>query len=367
MAKNIVICCDGTNNAFGDANTNVVKLYQMLVHESPEQVTYYHAGLGTMGARGALTAVARMWTRALGLMFGYGVTNNIGDCYRYLMDNFEDGDKVFLLGFSRGAYTARALGAMLHMFGLLRNGDDVQFPYAARMFKKKLAQHDFQVAEQFKETFSRVCKPHFVGVWDTVSSVGWIYDPVKLPFTKTNSDIQIGRHAISIDERRCMYRQNMWGDCSPGQDLLQVWFPGVHCDVGGGYGEADSGLSKVALDWMVREAELAGLKIDLVLKQLILEGIPIANNPISKYTTFVQPNPGATLHSMAWWWWILEIFPKQYQKQVDGTWRKRWKIPLGRRRTIPENSKIHISVKQRQQNVPGYNPSNLPKNVVIVP
>src|SRR5882724_2142920 len=219
MPKNIVICCDGTGNEFGDTNSNVVKLYQMLVADPNRQITYYHPGLGTMGARSALTKIARWWTRILGLAFGYGVINNIGDCYSFLMANFEEGDNVFLFGFSRGAYTARALGAMLHMFGLLRDGNDIQFPYAARRFKRKLDRHDFDVAEDFKATFSRICKPHFVGVWDTVSSVGWIYDPVSLPYSATNPDIQIGRHAISIDERRCMFRPNMWGAGQPTQNL----------------------------------------------------------------------------------------------------------------------------------------------------
>src|SRR6266404_314982 len=107
---------------------------------------------------------------------------------------------------------------MLRMFGLLHPGNDFQFPYAARMLKRKLGREDFAVAEDFKATFSRTCKPYFVGVWDTVSSVGWIYDPVTLPYTTTNPDIQIGRHAVSIDERRCMFRQNMWALTQPPQD-----------------------------------------------------------------------------------------------------------------------------------------------------
>jgi uncharacterized protein (DUF2235 family) len=361
MAKNIVICCDGTSNEFGDSNTNVVKLYQMLVSDPNQQLVYYHPGLGTMGARGALTKVGRWWTGVLGLAFGYGITSNIGDCYQFLMDNFEDGDKVFLFGFSRGAYTARALGAMLHMFGLLRKGNDIQFPYAARMFKQKLNNHDFAVADEFKSTFSRVCKPYFVGVWDTVSSVGWIYDPVRLPFTTTNPDIGIGRHAISIDERRCMYRQNLWGTGQPHQDLKQVWFAGVHSDVGGGYPEPQSSFSKVTLKWMLREAKLAGLLTRPEVEELFLEGTPIPNSPISTNFTFAKPDPTATPQpSLRGWWWLLELCPKQYQAKEDGRWVKKWKIPLGRRRVIPDDSLIHVSVEVRKK-LPGYDPKNLPK------
>ena len=91
---------------------------------------------------------------------------------------------------------------------------------------------------------------------------------MKLPYSANNPDIAIGRHAVSIDERRAFFRTNLWrpdppsADSGP-KDLKQVWFPGVHCDVGGGYPEAESGLSKFALEWMVREAALVGLLIDL--------------------------------------------------------------------------------------------------------
>src|SRR5678816_4216922 len=97
------------------------------------------------------------------------------------------------------------------------------------------------------------CKPWFVGVWDTVSSVGWVANPLKLPYVTNSPDIQVGRHAIAIDERRAFFRNHLWrpSDEEPSgpKDLKQVWFPGVHCDVGGGYPEAESGLAKEALQW----------------------------------------------------------------------------------------------------------------------
>lgn len=110
----------------------------------------------------------------------------------------------------------------------------------------------------------RECKPWFVGVFDTVSSVGWIENPVRLPYTADNPDIEYGRHAIAIDERRAFFRTNLWRrrgnpPASGPRDLKQVWFPGVHSDVGGGYPESESGFSKIALKWMVDEAVAAGL------------------------------------------------------------------------------------------------------------
>lgn len=102
MPKNIVICCDGTGNEFGEQNSNVVKLYKMLIC-NPDQVAYYHPGVGTMGARNALTRIGKWWTRIIGLAFGYGISDNVADAYQFLMSTFEAGDRLYIFGFSRGA------------------------------------------------------------------------------------------------------------------------------------------------------------------------------------------------------------------------------------------------------------------------
>src|SRR2546425_7407147 len=136
MAKNIVICCDGTGNQFGEQNSNVVKLYQTLVSNA-SQIPYYHPGVGTMGTRNALTSIGKWWTRKIGLAFGYGISDNIADAYQFLMRAFEPGDQVYVFGFSRGAYTARALCGMLHVVGLLTEGNEGLIPYAIRMIKRR--------------------------------------------------------------------------------------------------------------------------------------------------------------------------------------------------------------------------------------
>jgi uncharacterized protein (DUF2235 family) len=123
MSKNIVICCDGTGNEFGDSKSNVVKLYQMLVNDD-SQAAYYHPGVGTMGARAAFTGISRWWTRVIGLAFGYGISDNIADAYQFPMRTFQGGDTVYMFGFSRGAYTVRALCGMLHIIGLLREDNE---------------------------------------------------------------------------------------------------------------------------------------------------------------------------------------------------------------------------------------------------
>src|SRR6516225_4601020 len=131
-----------------------------------------------------------------------------------------------------------------------------------RMMSKADDKAMYPIAAQFQETFSRKCPIYFLGVWDTVNSVGWVYNPTIIPFTQNNPAIQIARHAISLDEHRAFYRQNLLGDGRPGQDFKQVWFAGVHSDVGGSYPEAESGLSKIALRWMLDEARTAGLLLD---------------------------------------------------------------------------------------------------------
>jgi uncharacterized protein (DUF2235 family) len=130
---------------------------------------------------------------------------------------------VFFFGFSRGAYTVRSLASLLHMYGLVSRGNEPLVPYAIRMLvaiqhakgegDREQRRRYFQLAKDFQETFSRApCKPWFVGVWDTVSSVGWIENQLRLPFVADNPGIQIGRHAIAIDERRTFFRTNL---CAP--------------------------------------------------------------------------------------------------------------------------------------------------------
>ncbi len=354
MAKNIVMCCDGTGNEFGAQNSNVVKLYKMLVCDAT-QITYYHPGVGTMGTRNALTGIGKWWTRVIGLAFGYGISDNVADAYQFLMRTFEPGDYLYVFGFSRGAYTARALCGMLHAVSLLTEGNEGLIPYAIRMIKRdKIA---FAVAADFKRTFSRECRPHFVGVWDTVSSVGWVYNAVRFPFTTAthNPDLSIVRHAVSIDERRAFCRQNLLGlPSNPQQDVMEVWFAGVHSDVGGSYPESESQLSNIALRWMVCEAELAGAMVDQNRKADILSGNPphVVPEPLTK-------NQHESLHGL---WWIAELWPKIVHVQTaQGTWKKSIRLNLARRRWIAPDSLIHESVEQRLADAAlRYKPTNLP-------
>ena len=357
MPKNIIICCDGTGNSFNnpDSDSNVIKLYSTLDFSSNAQVGYYHPGVGTMGSPMARNKISSAWSIVKGLAFGGGLLDNVGDAYRFLSNAYEDGDDVYLFGFSRGAYTVRALAGVLHMFGVLQAGNEGLIPYLLKIYAKKTRdeqrmQHTFAVATAFKSSISRECPLHFVGVWDTVSSYGWIYNPVRLPYTGRNPDMRNGRHAISIDERRCFFQKNVWGDPFPGQSIKQVWFAGVHSDVGGSYSEGESGLSKITLEWMMNEAINCGLKFDSNKAQVML-GTPSTSGRM-------PPNPAGPLHnSLTAPWWIAEILPhKYYNEQTKGP---KWRIPSGARREIPQNSVLHQTVLDKLNLRNGYEPENL--------
>ena len=364
MAKNIVVCCDGTGNQFGDNNSNVVKLYSALIIDGKRQVGYYHPGVGTMGSPTSRNNVSELWSTVMGLAFGAGLLDNISDAYRYLMDVYEDGDNVYLFGFSRGAYTVRALAGVLHMYGLLCPGNDRLIPYIIRMYARKTRNaagmtHTFEVAEGFKSTFCRPCPLHLVGVWDTVSSVGWIWDPLKLPYTAQNPDLANGRHAVSIDERRCYFRNNLWGAKLPTQNSLkQVWFAGVHSDIGGSYAPPQSGLSQIALEWMLCEAVSLGLLVNPEKANQVLGRVP----PPPPFPT----NPAQKINvSLKGFWWILEFLPHSYYDFATKT--KKCRIPLGAPREIPEGSVLHQTVAEKLKLDPDYKPPNLPNTSSVEP
>jgi uncharacterized protein (DUF2235 family) len=350
MAKNIVVCCDGTGNQFGAENSNVIKLYKIFKCDET-QTAYYHPGIGTMGSRNALSRIGQWWTQVIGLAFGYGISDNVADVYQFLMRTYEPGDKIYTFGFSRGAYTARALCGMLHIVGLLTRGNEALIPYAIRLIKEKKI--DFAVAADFKKTFSRECKIHFLGLWDTVSSVGWVYNAVHFPFATKNPDFNIVRHAISIDEHRAFFRQNLFIADPPTQDIQQIWFAGVHSDVGGSYAESESQLSKLAFEWIVCEAELAGLIVDQSQKAQMLGADP----------PYVAPAANGPQHeSLKGAWWVAEFWPKIvriHQPGPDDIWKSKLRMNLARRRTVAKDSCLHVSVEQRMNAVPGYRPKNL--------
>lgn len=317
MSKNIVVCYDGTGAEYGENNTNVVKTFEAIVRDE-RQIAFYDPGVGTHSFL-KRTTIGRRVDIFRGKAFGVGLQRNIEDGYEYLMNSFEPADKVFLFGFSRGAFTVRALAGMIHHFGILQKGSINLIPYVSKMYNNE----DFTVCKEFKDTFCQPCEPHFIGVWDTVSSLGYIHRSRRFYDATLYSDIENAYHAISIDEKREKFQVVLWDETNKaqGQNIEQVWFAGVHSDVGGWYKER--GLSDIALAWMMDKASACGL----ILKK--------------NWHKNLKPDALDTLH-----------------KSRTGIWKLWPKID----RQIPEGAKIHKSVIDRMKTHGDYHPENLPKD-----
>lgn len=276
--RNIVVCCDGTWNTADQESdgrpspTNVVKLYNALEH-SDDQPTYYHPGVGTGSG---------FWDKKLGGGLGVGLDHHIKSAYRWLAETFRADDRIFIFGFSRGAFTARSLGGLIIEQGLLnlkavkhdpdqtwQRVDDVYAAYRAREEFENPKGYEFHNAEGGANPAGQT-EIYFMGVWDTVGALGipeslslldFLDDPAKFRFhdTKLSTVIQHARHAVALDEDRRTFEPTLWKNADEHPDAKQVWFPGVHADVGGGYFE--TGLSDGALLWMLDEAQECGLKI----------------------------------------------------------------------------------------------------------
>jgi uncharacterized protein (DUF2235 family) len=286
VARNLVVCLDGTSNEPESGTTNVARTYAVAA-KSDTQLVYYDPGVGTMGARGAVTRLGKGSTRVAGLVVGYGVKDNIEEAYNWLSGHYERGDQIFVLGFSRGAYTARALTGMLRTVGLLRPGTDNLTPYALKLYAKSggddpTADEEkefWKVRRAFTDRFGNPDLPHafdphrkqirFLGVWDTVKTIGWLnwkarFEQARWPFTRRITNVDIARHAMSLDERRRpypVYRFDPAAVAEAGGRYVEQWFAGVHSDVGGQYVD-DHRLSDIAFGWMVDEAVSAGLEVD---------------------------------------------------------------------------------------------------------
>lgn len=318
MPKNIIICSDGTGNEYGENNTNVVKAYQAFVRDQ-DQIACYDPGVGTFDVLGH--TIGKKVGYILGLGFGWGLGKNIEDQYAYLMDHYMPGDNVFLFGFSRGAYTARAFAGMLFKCGLLERGSTNLIPYVSKLYNTR---NNLEIAKGFKDTYCRECKPYFIGVWDTVGSLGHVYCRRRF-FDATLHETTYGYHAVSIDERRKKFPVSLWDENKkkPGQTIEQVWFAGVHSDVGGSYPER--GLSDTALHWMLLKAKGAGIRL----------------------------RPG----------WEENVRPSPTDKDAQHESRKGlWRIWRPVQRTIPKGALIHESVKKRMEAGISYDPPNLPKD-----
>ena len=267
--KRIVLCFDGTWNTPADdaipdedrVETNVRRFFRSVAPAGPDgtvQDAWYNEGVGT----------SRL-NRLTGGAFWAGLDQHIIDGYRHLVDTHEDGDEVYVLGFSRGAYTARSLVGMIRNCGLVRpRFAAIQVPMAYGIYRTRQDGPDSAAARGFRATFGRVIRVRFLGVWDTVGALGIpgpFLDRVDAALyqfhdTALSSVVDRAYQALALDEHRSDYAATLWDpDAAPGQVFEQRWFPGAHSDVGGGY--PDRRLSDLALRWMQDRAADAGLAV----------------------------------------------------------------------------------------------------------
>lgn len=359
VAKNIVMCLDGTNNKLKAAiNTNVVRLFRLLDLSDPDvQVGYYDPGVGTFSSPAAWTPAARRISRYAGLLFGAGMRQNLGEAYTYLTNTYQPGDRIFIFGFSRGAYTARALTGMLDVFGIFRPGSDNLVPYAVSAYTKqeKSDRRDTASERERRKAFFEGLRiyanthgmdlpgrgdghaeVHFVGLWDTVKAAGNLTRQLRWPFTRQLPHAKTIRHAVAIDEDRRPYREYLVDTPNPrhlfvadDQDLAEVWFAGVHSDVGGMFDEGTR-LSDIPLKWMADEA---------IERQLKVRRGRYAE--MAKEAGDVKPTDPAHINKWP------------------------WKLLGPGRRTIPDGAAVHASVKARADEHSGY-AKRVPRNVAYV-
>ena len=371
MPKNIVILLDGTSNEISSDRTNILRLYGVL-EKSAKQLVYYDPGVGTFGADGAWSRFWRKAHEVWGLATGWGLDHNVKEAYRFLVENYDSGkrsgakdqerDRIYLFGFSRGAYSARVLAGFIHAVGLIEPRNLNLLGYAYRAFKRI---GDDEKAEAFAEVrlYERILDPdrppiRMLGLFDTVASV--IESGASGPrlkshaYTSRNTSVESVSHAVAIDERRTMFRpqlwptdQEYWGNpfnnagAKP-QDAKEVWFAGGHGDVGGGYPEAESSLCKVPLVWMIGRAKLCGLKFRTQSVNTIVLGK-------RKNSQYVAPDPlGKAHNTMTAGWSILEFLPRRKPKDSSRFAIFGITLPLFEWRTIPPGATVHTSVIMRQ-------------------
>ncbi|KAL0570753.1 hypothetical protein V5O48_011207 [Marasmius crinis-equi] len=410
--RTLILCFDGTGDQFDDDNSNVVNFFSMLKKDDPRlQLVYYQTGIGTYTTPQIARPLKAKFQKILDMMIGVSLDAHVMGGYEFLMQNYEAGDKICIFGFSRGAYTARALAGMIHKVGLLPRCNHQQVPFAYKMYSRE-DETGWKQSGAFKQAFSIDVDIELVGVWDTVGSVGVI--PKRLPFTTSNTHVKYFRHAIALDEHRARFMPNLWqhqpkdqcylglppgampksrtrpkpvsqkagsksitelerkysGDGDLTTNVEEVWFAGCHCDVGGGAvsNSTRNNLARIPLRWMIRQCFLLNTGILFhggILKRPATASSAVTENSRLAFWTddFVNEeqedlrdvlSPINDMLEKKPAWWILELVPQRlrYQKDEDYSWVQRiiWGN-MGRPRHIPHKHgvKVHRTVKMRME------------------
>jgi len=271
--RRIALFLDGTWNTAND-NTNVYRM-KSLCAECSDQISYYSAGVGTQHGE-----------RLSGGMFGYGLDAEVIQAYEWLVDNYSPGDRVFVFGFSRGAFTARSLAGFISKCGLLKPGAPISLKQLYGRYKKssapytilhleKMTDENLSLEDKWLKKYSMAIPIWFQGVWDTVGALGVPFGNIPVisrsnyGFLETDLRINDARayHALAIDEHREAFAPTLWSKAVVKgaatypprslDDVEQRWFAGAHADVGGGY---ENGLlAQIPLRWLMQKARIHGL------------------------------------------------------------------------------------------------------------
>ena len=369
MAKRLIVCCDGTWND-ADAKTHI---HWIAEHcrtkdtQSLRQQPGYFAGVGTrpgeiLGGGG----------------LGLGLSRNIRAAYRFVRDNWQPGDELFVFGFSRGAYTARSLCGFLRKVGLLDDPRWVDLAYLWYRLSGVSSEHPQPsllsrlLAPFIERRIAHQVDVTFLGVFDTVGALGVPFrtadlaaefgvdklldelhlgplgtfvnlseDEVRRPIegfhdTELSPHVKNAYHALAIDESRGPFLPTLWTKVPPTSTVEQAWFAGVHGDVGGNYHALpdDGHLAAVPLLWMMGKAAALGLE----LKPGAMEELRGAADPLAPQHDSLSKG----------WEKLFEVSPLNAEQRPIGNVARRHVDPEGRRFPLVEaNETIHASVRLR--------------------
>ncbi|RLV91802.1 Uncharacterized protein JA1_003608 [Spathaspora sp. JA1] len=470
QTKSLILCLDGTENEFGPKPfTNVLKLFAMLEKDNNDQLCYYQPGIGTsfqseskdLRETNFISSNITRFVNQVDSMVAFTVKVHVIAAYEFLCKFYNKGDKIYLFGFSRGSFTARIVAGMIEKVGLINKGLENMIPMAWNIYANwEKAGQPYEnmtvtFAQEFKKTFSRNdIRIHFMGLWDSINSVGVLRDQM-FPYAIRSSNVDHIRHAVSIDERRSKFKQQLFyspneesdfnssieststSDNSysslksisdlllyllgrnphrslreppqPNNDLVQVFFPGNHGDIGGGWEPNDGNqlLSNVSLRWMLAQA----IKFNVIFKPKSIgtfattfpsymgflsynhdvltilprypdslpttteitysasasvadsvESVKYPHLPTAPIERFV--GRGSSTFIDALFWWVLELLPISYKIEDQYGQRKQvFKPNLGHHRILPTDCVLHWSVFYRLHYVSDYNPENLPPEI----
>jgi uncharacterized protein (DUF2235 family) len=327
MPRNFVICSDGTGQKYGPVKSNVARLFKLLDldKDSKQQVGCYIAGVGTIPDKTQKEIEAAQpnrihipestpttFSRWKGLMVGEGLKENLYNLYSALVANYAEGDKLFMFGFSRGAFTVRALAGLLCRCGLIERKYNSKETFDEAFLLYEPHDEDVSAVEKFKRRCeSRKVEVEFLGLWDTVKSYGY-KNPISLPHTRYNTIVKNVRHALALGESRSFYIPTTWGGLDnppdsvkkpqyPNQTISEVWFGGDHSDVGGGHDDAEGrSPARYSLEWMINEATASNFQLRI-------------KNPTNEYELLLPTGSKPKAHNLLlskFYWWGLELVPR---------------------------------------------------------